>query len=140
VVSTLGQPIQDFWIPVETVEANLKTQAYLVIDARSPDRYQGENETLDAVGGHIPGAINRFFKENLSENGRFKPAARLLEEWSRLLAGHSAAEVICQCGSGVTACHNLLALEMAGLQGAKLYPGSWSEWCANPARPVIVGA
>jgi thiosulfate/3-mercaptopyruvate sulfurtransferase len=140
VVSTLGQPIQDFWIPVETVEANLKTQAYLVIDARSPDRYQGENETMDAVGGHIPGAINRFFKENLSENGRFKPAARLLEEWSRLLAGHSAAEVICQCGSGVTACHNLLALEMAGLQGAKLYPGSWSEWCANPARPVIVGA
>jgi len=140
VVSTLGQPIQDFWIPVETVEANLKTQAYLVIDARSPDRYQGENETMDPVGGHIPGAINRFFKENLSEDGRFKPAARLLEEWSRLLAGHSAAEVICQCGSGVTACHNLLALEMAGLQGAKLYPGSWSEWCANPARPVSVGA
>jgi thiosulfate/3-mercaptopyruvate sulfurtransferase len=108
-----------------------------VLDARAPDRFRGENETLDPVGGHIPGAINRFFKDNLQADGRFKPAAQLRQEFGALLS--SPASAVMQCGSGVTACHNLLALETAGLPGAALYPGSWSEWCADPARPVAKG-
>ena len=107
-----------------------------VIDARSPDRFRGENETLDPVGGHIPGAINRFFKDNLAAEGRFKPAAELKREFSAILGALSPEQAVHQCGSGVTACHNLLAMEIAGLSGAKLYPGSWSEWCSDPRRPV----
>ncbi|MYM88408.1 sulfurtransferase [Rugamonas sp. FT82W] len=125
-------------VSVEDVVANLATQARTVVDARAADRYRGENETIDPVGGHIPGAKNRFFKDNLNADGRFKDAAQLREEWAPLFAG--APQAIMQCGSGVTACHNLLALEVAGLPGAALYPGSWSEWCADPARPVATGA
>lgn len=109
-----------------------------LVDARAPDRFRGENETLDPVGGHIPGARNRFFKDNLQADGRFKSGAALRAEWAPLF--NSAAEAVMSCGSGVTACHNLLALEVAGLPGAALYPGSWSEWCADPARPVASGA
>jgi thiosulfate/3-mercaptopyruvate sulfurtransferase len=112
--------------------------ARVVIDARAPDRFRGENETLDPVGGHIPGAKNRFFKDNLQPDGRFKPAAQLRADFSALIATPERA--IMQCGSGVTACHNLLAMEVAGLPGAALYPGSWSEWCADPSRPVATGA
>ncbi|GJJ00375.1 sulfurtransferase [Duganella rhizosphaerae] len=125
-------------VSVEDVVANLATQARTVVDARAADRYRGENETIDPVGGHIPGAKNRFFKDNLNADGRFKDAAQLKEEFTPLFA--SAQQAIMQCGSGVTACHNLLALEVAGLSGAALYPGSWSEWCADPARPVATGA
>ncbi|OFA01909.1 sulfurtransferase [Duganella sp. HH101] len=125
-------------VSVEDVVANLATQARTVVDARAADRYRGENETIDPVGGHIPGAKNRFFKDNLNADGRFKDAAQLKEEFAPLFA--SAAQAIMQCGSGVTACHNLLALEVAGLSGAALYPGSWSEWCADPTRPVATGA
>ncbi len=125
-------------VSVEDVVANLATQARTVVDARATDRYRGENETIDPVGGHIPGARNRFFKDNLNADGRFKDAAQLKEEFAPLFA--SAPQAIMQCGSGVTACHNLLALEVAGLSGAALYPGSWSEWCADPARPVATGA
>lgn len=109
----------------------------LIIDARAPDRFRGENETLDPIGGHIPGAQNRFFKNNLQPDGRFKPDYQLLTEFSALVA--APANTIMQCGSGVTACHNLLAMEVAGLPGAALYPGSWSEWCADPERPVESG-
>ena len=109
-----------------------------VVDARAPDRFRGENETLDPVGGHIPGAANRFFKDNLLPDGRFKPAAQLRSELGAVVAEPAVA--VMQCGSGVTACHNMLALEVAGLPGAALYPGSWSEWCADPARPVATGA
>jgi thiosulfate/3-mercaptopyruvate sulfurtransferase len=109
-----------------------------VVDARAADRFRGENETIDPVGGHIPGARNRFFKENLQADGRFKDAARLKAELSAIVG--DPAKAIMQCGSGVTACHNLLALEVAGMPGAALYPGSWSEWCADPARPVATGA
>jgi thiosulfate/3-mercaptopyruvate sulfurtransferase len=109
---------------------------HAVIDARSADRFRGENETLDPVGGHIPGALNRFFKHNLSGDGRFKPAAELREEFADLLGEVEPARVVHQCGSGVTACHNLLAMEIAGLVGSKLYAGSWSEWCSDPRRPV----
>ena len=107
-----------------------------VVDARSPDRFRGENETLDPVGGHIPGALNRFFKENLDLSGRFKPSDRLKREFSELLGAQPPSRVIHQCGSGVTACHNLLAMEIAGLPGSRLYPGSWSEWCSDSRRPI----
>jgi thiosulfate/3-mercaptopyruvate sulfurtransferase len=122
------------------IEAQLGSSALRIIDARSPDRFRGENETLDPVGGHIPGATNRFFQNNLGADGSFKDPAVLREEFSALLGTTPPAAVVHQCGSGVTACHNLLAMEIAGLDGARLYPGSWSEWCSEPRRPVAVGA
>ena len=112
----------------------------LIVDARSPDRFRGENETLDPVAGHIPGAANRFFKDNLAADGRFKPAASLRAEWQALIGGRSAADLVLQCGSGVTACHHALALAAAGLDGAALYAGSWSEWSAQADAPVATGA
>lgn len=110
--------------------------APLIVDARAPDRFAGQNETLDPVGGHIPGAINRFFRNNVGAQGRFKPGDVLRQEFTALLGQRAATDTVQQCGSGVTACHNLLAMEIAGLPGAALYPGSWSEWCADPTRPV----
>ena len=111
-----------------------------LIDARAGERFRGEVEPLDAAAGHIPGALNRFFKDNLdASSGRFKSASQLRAEFAPLLGAASAAEVVHQCGSGVTACHNLLAMEHAGLSGSVLYPGSWSEWSSNPARPVARG-
>ena len=124
-------------VTVDDVESNLVTQTRVVVDARAPDRFRGENETIDPVGGHIPGAKNRFFNDNLTPDGRFKDPEQLKQEFAPLFA--AAPQAIMQCGSGVTACHNLLALEIAGLPGAALYPGSWSEWCADPARPVATG-
>ena len=111
-----------------------------LVDARSPDRYRGENETLDPVAGHIPGAVNRFFKLNLEEDGRFKPPAMLRREFSSALANIPPSQVVHYCGSGVTACHNLLAMEIAGLEGSRLYPGSWSEWVSDRSRPVAIGS
>ena len=125
---------------VDAVVRNLSTHEHLLIDARSADRYRGENETLDPVGGHIPGALNRFFKDNLTGDGRFKTAHELRETFSGLLGATSPDRVVLQCGSGVTACHNALAMEIAGLHGAALYGGSWSEWCADASRPVATGA
>lgn len=107
-----------------------------VVDARAPDRFRGENETIDPVGGHIPGAINRFFRDNLEADGRFKAPAQLRAEWLARLAGIAPERVVHQCGSGVSACHNQLAMAVAGLSGSRLYAGSWSEWCADPDRPV----
>ncbi|MEW6703686.1 MAG: sulfurtransferase [Pseudomonadota bacterium] len=107
-----------------------------VIDARAPERYRGEVEPLDRVAGHIPGALNRFLQHNLQPDGRFKSAAALREEFAPLLAGADPSRVVHQCGSGVSACVNLLAMEHAGLGGSALYPGSWSEWSSDPARPV----
>lgn len=123
-------------VSAEQIEATLAQEATLVVDARSPDRFRGENETLDPVGGHIPGAVNRFFRDNLGADGRFKTPDILRAELEALLGGRSPEDAVMQCGSGVTACHNLLALEVAGLSGASLYPGSWSEWCSDPRRPV----
>jgi thiosulfate/3-mercaptopyruvate sulfurtransferase len=110
-----------------------------LIDARAGERFRGEVEPLDTAAGHIPGARNRFFKDNLAPDGRFKSAAELRNDWQPLLSGHPAAELVQQCGSGVTACHNLLALAHAGLGDSVLYPGSWSEWSADPARPLAKG-
>jgi thiosulfate/3-mercaptopyruvate sulfurtransferase len=125
-------------IAVQTayIQSRLGQTGDLVIDARSPDRFRGENETLDPVGGHIPGAANRFFKNNLTDDGRFKPPADLRREFAEVLDSLAPSRAIHQCGSGVTACHNLLAMEVAGLTGSRLYAGSWSEWCSDPARPV----
>jgi thiosulfate/3-mercaptopyruvate sulfurtransferase len=119
------------------IVGNLSHGSFNIIDARAPDRYRGENETLDPVGGHIPGAKNRFFKDNLQPDGHFKPADQLRAEIESIIS--VPQETVMQCGSGVTACHNLLAMEIAGLSGAALYPGSWSEWCADPLRPVVTG-
>lgn len=127
---------QDITVDTNFILDNLRGPSSIVIDARSPDRFRGENETLDPVGGHIPGAINRFFKNNLAADGRFKPSAALQAEFLPLLGAAAPQRVIHQCGSGVTACHNLLAMEIAGLHGSRLYPGSWSEWCSDPQRPV----
>ncbi len=124
-------------VSADEVLANLDGGERTVIDARAPDRFRGENETMDPVGGHIPGARNRFFKDNLEADGRFKSAEQLKADFGRLV--DDPANAVMQCGSGVTACHNLLALEVAGLPGAALYPGSWSEWSADPARPVATG-
>ena len=110
-----------------------------LVDARGAERFRGDVEPLDSVAGHIPGALNRPFKDNLAADGSFKPRGRLLREFNDLLGQHALAEVVHQCGSGVTACHNLLAMEAAGLAGGRLYPGSWSEWSADPARPVARG-
>lgn len=138
-VALQKSPVIAVEVDVDFVLANLGTRAALIVDARSPDRFRGENETLDPVGGHIPGAVNRFFRDNLARNGTFKPAAELRADFERVIEGFAADEVVHQCGSGVTACHNLLAMEHAGLGGSRLYPGSWSEWCADDARPVPRG-
>lgn len=122
-----------------TLRAELGRPGRLIVDARAPDRFRGENETLDPVAGHIPGALNRVFRLNLAADGGFKPAGTLRAEWLALMAGRSAQALVMQCGSGVTACHNLLALRAAGLDGACLYPGSWSEWCAQPDAVVATG-
>ena len=127
---------RDWVVSADDVLANIECGEFCVIDARAPDRFRGENETMDPVGGHIPGARNRFFRDNLDADGYFRSAAELRNDYLGLLAGVEPAQVVMQCGSGVTACHNLLAMEIAGLHGAKLYAGSWSEWCSDPARPV----
>lgn len=113
----------------------------LILDARAPERFAGEEEILDPVGGHIPGAVNRFYFDNLDDSGVFfKPADELSTEFAAVLGNLAPTQVIQQCGSGVTACHNILAMELAGLRDSKLYAGSWSEWCADPARPTATGS
>jgi thiosulfate/3-mercaptopyruvate sulfurtransferase len=108
----------------------------LLVDARAPVRYRGEQEPIDPVAGHIPGAANRYNAENITSQGTFKRAAELKKEFAALLAGRAPSEVVHYCGSGVAACHNLLAMEIAGLPGGKLYAGSWSEWSADPKRGI----
>jgi thiosulfate/3-mercaptopyruvate sulfurtransferase len=111
----------------------------VLIDARAAERYEGRVEPLDPVAGHIPGALNRPWQSNLRD-GRFKPAAELRAEFEALLAGRAPQQVIHQCGSGVTAAHNMLAMMIAALPGSALYAGSWSEWIRDPERPVVRGA
>jgi thiosulfate/3-mercaptopyruvate sulfurtransferase len=124
-------------VDVNAILHNVEHGGKTIVDARAPDRFRGENETIDPVGGHIPGAKNRFFKDNLQPDGRFKAPEQLKAELGAAVG--DAQNAIMQCGSGVTACHNLLALEVAGMPGAALYPGSWSEWTADPKRAVATG-
>ena len=135
-------------VDVSFVLRNLQDKEAVLVDARAAGRYAGEGETIDPIGGHIPGALNRPFMDNLGTDGRFKSATTLRAEWQAVAGAHlqgtatpggPAAALVMQCGSGVTACHNLLALELAGLHGARLYPGSWSEWCSDPSRPMATG-
>ena len=121
---------------VATIPGNPATR---LLDARAATRFMGEQETLDPVAGHIPGSLNRFWQHNLGYDGRFLTPEELHAEFIELLGDAAPADVIHYCGSGVTACHNLFAMELAGLAGSRLYPGSWSEWCADPSRPVATG-
>lgn len=123
----------------QEVAAHLDDGTLTVIDARAPERYRGDVEPIDPVAGRIPGALNRPYSANLDAQGKFKPAQLLRAEFETLLDGASPASVVHQCGSGVTACHNVLAMSVAGLPGSRLYPGSWSEWIADPARPIARG-
>ncbi|MCL2872507.1 MAG: sulfurtransferase [Betaproteobacteria bacterium] len=131
--------VQNLTVNADTVLANLFSPTFTLIDARAASRYRGENETIDPVGGHIPGALNRPYTENLTAEGVFKSAAQLRAEFTALLNGMPAARIVHQCGSGVSACHNVLAMEITGLSGSRLYPGSWSEWCSDPTRPIAQG-
>jgi thiosulfate/3-mercaptopyruvate sulfurtransferase len=128
--------------PAPTVSAadilrHLGDNTFRILDARAPERYRGDIEPLDPVAGHIPGAINRPYSLNLTAQGTFKPAPQLRGEFDAALDGVAPSSVVHQCGSGVTACHNALAMAIAGLPGSRLYPGSWSEWVADPARPIV---
>jgi thiosulfate/3-mercaptopyruvate sulfurtransferase len=122
------------------VLANLDDHRLTVLDARAPERFSGSVEPMDPVAGHIPGALNRPFRLNVEPDGRFKSPAQLRREFETLLGDRLDRGIVHQCGSGITACHNLFAMELAGLRGSALYPGSWSEWCSDPARPVARGA
>ncbi len=120
--------------------ASLGDATQLVVDARNPERFEGRVEPIDPVAGHVPGAVNHPCDWNVGPDGRFLPPAALRERWQGTLGTRTPGEVTCMCGSGVTACHDLLALEHAGLPGARLYAGSWSEWVRDPSRPVSRGA
>ncbi len=117
--------------------ARLNDPQFALIDARTPERYRGEVEPIDPVAGHIPGALNRFYKENLNADLTLRPATDLAHEFAAMAPGVASGNVVHQCGSGVTACMNIFAMEYAGLKGSKLYAGSWSEWVSDPSRPVI---
>jgi thiosulfate/3-mercaptopyruvate sulfurtransferase len=123
----------------DAVSAALGQTTQTVVDARAGARYRGEVEPLDPVAGHIPGALNRPFTENFTEDGRFKSPELLKAEWGQVLAGRPASSVVHHCGSGVTAVPNLMAMEMAGFGPTALYAGSWSEWCRTPGLPCAKG-
>lgn len=126
-------------VDVATIVANLGKPGMTIVDARTAERYNGTTEPIDPVAGHIPGALLRFGKNNVNVDGTYKSAEVLRAEFAQLLGNTPPEQVVHQCGSGVSACNNLIAMELAGLGGAKLYVGSWSEWCADPARPVATG-
>lgn len=134
--SLVARPALGATVDVHFVDRFKESGEITLIDARAPNRFAGEGETLDPVGGHIPGAVNRFWQKNLNADGTFKSAETLRAEFGELLGGADPSKVVHSCGSGVTACHNAFAMELAGLPAGRLYPGSWSEWCADPARAV----
>lgn len=134
----LPVPNTNLIVGVGVLESNLEHRDYLVVDSRSAERYRGEHEPLDPVAGHIPYAISAPFAENMGENGQFLPIEKLKERFEEVLKGKSLSDTIFYCGSGVTACHNLLALDYIGQKGAKLYPGSWSDWITDSMRPIAV--
>jgi thiosulfate/3-mercaptopyruvate sulfurtransferase len=133
--SFVPRPHLGWTVDLPFVERFREDPSIRLLDARAPERFHGKTEPIDPVAGHIPGAINRFWKDNLEADGRFKPPAQLRAEFDALL-GADAERAVHMCGSGVTACHNAFAMELAGLAGGRLYPGSWSEWCSDRSRPV----
>jgi thiosulfate/3-mercaptopyruvate sulfurtransferase len=135
----VGAPREAWILTAGAVQERLHDPARILVDARSEERFRGENETLDKKAGHIPGARNHFFQRNLKSDKTFKTADELRAAWRALLGDADPRQVVMYCGSGVTACHNLLAMEHAGLAGARIFPGSWSEWSADPNRPVETG-
>jgi thiosulfate/3-mercaptopyruvate sulfurtransferase len=126
-------------VGVDQVASHLGAPEWRLVDARAPERYRGETEPLDRTPGHIPGAANHFYQWNLDGQGLFQTPEALRTSLERSLGDVPTDQIVCYCGSGVSACHNLLALEHAGMHGAKLYPGSWSEWSSDPSRPVAKG-
>lgn len=133
-------PAQANWgVDAATVDTIRQSPNHLLVDARPEQRFSGEREPLDSVAGHIPGSVNWVFEENLDMDGTYLPANELRDNYVQLLHGVAPENVVHTCGSGVTACHNILAMEIAGLSGSRLYPGSWSEWIRDPARPVATG-
>jgi thiosulfate/3-mercaptopyruvate sulfurtransferase len=135
----IPRPQDVMWADAAEVDQARQDSARLVIDARPEQRFSGEQEMLDKVAGHIPGSINWTFEENIDFDGTYLSADELREAYLELLHDRPPQQVIHTCGSGVTACHNVLAMEIAGLPGSKLYPGSWSEWITDPSRPVATG-
>jgi thiosulfate/3-mercaptopyruvate sulfurtransferase len=131
-----GSPRAHMAVDVDEVARLAARESARLVDARAPERYRGESEPIDRVAGHIPGAVNDFYMQNLDEHGMFRSPETLRDRLTTVIGGAAPDEVVCYCGSGVTACHNLLALERAGLHGARLYAGSWSEWASDPSRPV----
>lgn len=127
------------WVTTAQVERNLDSAAFLLVDARDGERFAGLREPIDPVAGHVPGAVNYPFEQNLGPGGVFRRPAELRDLWGGLLSGRTPGKVVHMCGSGVTACHNLLAMEVAGLPGSRLYVGSWSEWIRDRKRPVATG-
>lgn len=132
-------PDSSMWVDANCIEEALLSDKCLIIDARSEERFSGEREVLDKVAGHIPGSINYPFEDNLDMGGTYMSEEELREAYLDLLKGVEPERVVHMCGSGVTACHSVLAMEHAGLGGSRLYPGSWSEWIADPGRPVETG-
>jgi thiosulfate/3-mercaptopyruvate sulfurtransferase len=140
----VAHPNNEFVVGVDEVLQSVRAGDFSsgtrrLVDARGADRYAGENETIDPIGGHVPGAINHHYARNYRAGGRFHDVATLEAMWRSTLAGVDPCNMTMMCGSGVSACVNLLALEHVGLKGAKLYPGSWSEWVRDAARPVARG-
>lgn len=135
-----AQPNNALWVDADFVQRALAAGTHVVIDARAEERFSGEQEPFDKVAGHVPGALNLPFEDNLSIASTFQSPDELRAQYAPLLAGKAPTQAIHMCGSGVTACHNVLAMEHAGLAGAKLYAGSWSEWITDARRPVATGA
>ncbi len=137
---TAGSLVEAAQLERMVADGSLASGRAALVDARGADRFAGHNETLDPVAGHIPGARNHPFTGNIDANGRFLAVPELRQRWQQRLGSTAPADTIAMCGSGVTACHNLLAMEIAGMGGARLYAGSWSEWIRDPARPIARGA
>jgi thiosulfate/3-mercaptopyruvate sulfurtransferase len=133
------QPQREMTLDAHAVRDGLESGVIQLLDARADNRFRGEDETIDAVAGHVPGAINRPFQSNLDEAGRFRPPAELRAGFRKILGKRGPEQVVHMCGSGVTACQNLLAMELAGLPGSRLFPESWSGWISDRRRPVALG-
>lgn len=134
-----GSPDMSLLATTPDVEAMIGKPGWALIDARAPERFTGEQETIDTKAGHIPGAIDRFYGKNTDADGLFLPADQLKEEFNQLIAGIPPEKIIIYCGSGVTSCHHLVAMAIAGLPQPRLYAGSWSEWIRNPSHEIATG-